>query len=139
MPRATTPDVEQLVSDYEDLLSGDASKLDVVSESFTYYGPGMPEDGLQGRDAYGEFLQSHRGAFPDLTVTVESGLADGEVTMQEWTMVGTHEGEFNGLAPTDRVIEMKTMSKTTIADGKIQEVREYYDPQEFMGQLGVSE
>jgi len=61
---ATTPDVKPLVSDYEDLLSGDASKLNVVSESFTYYGPGMPEDGLQGRDAYGEFLQSHRGAFP---------------------------------------------------------------------------
>lgn len=139
MTKATTPDVEQLVSDYEDLLSGDASKLDVVSESFTYYGPGMPEDGIQGRDAYGEFLQSHREAFPDLTVTVESALADGEVTMQEWTMAGTHEGEFNGLAPTGRVVEMQTMSKTLVADGKIQEVREYYNPQEFMDQLGVSE
>jgi len=75
----------------------------------------------------------------DFTVTVESGLADGEVTMQEWTMVGTHEGEFNGLTPTGRVIEMNTMSKTRIADGRIQEVREYYDSRSPMTQLGVTD
>lgn len=139
MSKATSPNVEQIVDDYADLLSGDSSKLDIVSESFTYYGPGMPEEGLQGRDAYGEFLLSHREAFPDLTVTVENGLVDGEVTMQEWMMVGTHKGEFNGLPPTGRVIEMNTMSKTLIADGKVQEVREYYDPQVFMDQLGAAE
>lgn len=126
--------MEQLVEDYETLLDGDRSKLDVFGESFRYHAPGMPEEGLQ-QEAFEEFLGAARERFPDLRVTIENNLVGNEVTMQEWKMIGTHEGEVDGVPPTGREMELYTMTTTVVSDGKIQEVREYFDQQELMSQL----
>ncbi len=138
MPKATAPDAEQLVHDYADLLNGDFSKLDVLSKSYTFYGPGVPEEGLT-RDAFEEYVRGNREAFPDLEYTVDEMLASDEVIMSEWTVTGTHEGEFNGIPPTGRKIEFNTMGTQRITDGKIGEERGYYDPQEMLAQLGVTD
>ena len=139
MTTTTKQQTEQLVDDYEALLDGDTSKLDVLAESFTYHSPGMPEEGLQGREAFAEYLGMGRERFPDLHVRIENGLVDEEVTMQEWKMVGTHEGEVDGVPPTGREMELYTMTTTVVSDGKIQEVREYFDQQEMMAQLEPDE
>lgn len=52
MTEVAPPDVEQLMSDFLDLHDGDESKIDVVSESFTLHAPGLPEEGLRGREAW---------------------------------------------------------------------------------------
>ena len=59
--------------------------------------------------------------------------------MSEWLVTGTHDGEFNEIPPTGREIEMKTMGKLNIADGKIQKEWGYYDSQSLMAQLGVND
>lgn len=138
MSKAITPTVEDLVRDYEDLLSGDRSKLDVLDESFTYHAPGMPAEGLQ-REAFADFLGAARERFSDLQVTLENGVVGEEVTMQEWKMVGTHDGEVDGVPPSGREMELYTMSTTIVSDGKIQEVREYFDPQELQAQMEPNE
>lgn len=130
-------DVEQLVSDYEALLDGDTSKLDVLDESFTYYAPGMRE-GI-GQEAFREFLNSSRKRFPDLRVTLENGLVGDGVTMQEWKMVGTHDGEVDGIPPTGREMELYTMTTTVVSNDKINEVREYFDQQELITQIEPAE
>ncbi len=139
MAKTTTPGVEQLVSDYEDLLNGDFSKLDVISESYRYHGPGVPEGGVHGREAYRAFLQSFRDGFSDLEYAIEMMLVSDDLTMLEWRVTGTHDGEFNGIPPTNREIEMETMAKQVIADGEIQEEWGYYDTQAMMAQLGIAE
>lgn len=138
MAKATTQQVEQVVNEYEQLLDGDTSKLDILSESFTYHAPGMPDEGL-GQEGFEQYLNSARERFPDLHVTIENGLVDDTVTMQEWKMVGTHEGEVDGIPPTGREMEMHTMSTTVVSDGKIQAVREYFDQQELMSQMEPEE
>ena len=138
MPKATSPDAEQLVNDYADLLNGDFSKLDVLSQSYAYYGPGLPEEGLT-RDAFEEFIRGNREVFPDLQYTVDEILASDEVIMSEWTVTGTHEAEFNGIPRTGRKIEFNTMGKQLITDGKIQEEWGYYDPQVMLAQLDVTD
>ena len=135
MTTTTRSAVERLVNDYEALLDGDTSKLDVLAESFTYHASGMPEEGIQGPEAFAEHLNGARERFPDLHVTIENGLVDDEVTMQEWSMAGTHEGEVDGVPPTGREMKLSTMTTTVVADGKIQEVREYFDPQELQSQM----
>ena len=139
MTEATPQDVEQLVSDNVDLLNGDYSKLDVLSESYTYHGPGLPEEGIQGREPYRDFLQTFHDAFSDLEYAITDMLASEEVVMTEWTVMGTHDGEFNEIQPTGRTFEIHTMSKQVIQDGKIQEEWGYYDPSVLMAQLGVEE
>lgn len=138
MSESTRPDAEQLVSDYEALLNGDTSKLSVLSEAFTYYSPGVSEEGM-GREAFEEYLNASRVRFPDLRVTMENDLVGEEVTMQEWKMAGTHEGEVDGVPPTGREMELYTMTTTVVSDGKIHEVREYFDTQELAAQMEPEE
>ncbi len=139
MPKATAPDAEQLVNDYADFINGDFSKQDALSESYRVYGPGLPEEGLQGRDSYSEYVQSFLDAFPDLQYRVDEMLASDEVMMSEWTVTGTHEGEFNGIPPTGRKFEINTMATHLITDGKLQEERGYFNPQDVLAQLGVTD
>ena len=139
MTTTTRSNVERLVNDYAALLDGDTSKLDVPTESFTYHAPGMPEEGLQGPEVFAEYLDGSRKRFPDLRVTIANGLVDDEVTMQEWRMAGTLEGEVDGVPPTGREMKLSTMTTTVVSDGKIQEVREYFDPQELQSQMEADE
>lgn len=114
----TTRDVEQLMSDYLDLWNGDYSKLEVVSESTALYHPNAPEEGIHGRDALEAHIRELYDAFPDHHLAIDDMLPSDEVVMTEWTMTGTHEGEYNGLPPTEREIELTGMGKTMIATAK---------------------
>src|SRR5436309_6300064 len=42
----------------------------------------------------------YRAAFPDLHVTVEDAISDGDKVVLRWRSEGTHRGELVGLAPT---------------------------------------
>lgn len=99
----TTPDVERLVSEYEDLWSGDLSKLEVVSESFVFH---APIDEIRGRDALEGFLREQMAAFPDIAYETHDTLAGDGIVMQDWTWTGTHEGEFDGIQPTGDEVEL---------------------------------
>jgi steroid delta-isomerase-like uncharacterized protein len=133
----TPPDVQQLMSDYVDLLNGDDSKLNVLSQSYRYHSSGLPEEGIQGRDAYRDYIQTLHEAFPDIEYAITDMVASDEVVMSEWTVTGTHDGQFSGIPPTGRTIEMHTMAKEVIKDGQIQEEWGYTDTNELMAQLGV--
>jgi steroid delta-isomerase-like uncharacterized protein len=132
---------EQLLStydDYEDLWNGDRSKLSVVAESITFSSPGVPGGELHGREAFEAYLHEVRTAFPDWHVAVDDLLAGDGIVMKEWTATGTHDGEFDGVPPTGREVEISGMAKDVIADGKVQDGRLYYDPDDVAEQLGLT-
>lgn len=124
------------MSDYFDLRNGDLSKLNVLSESFTFY---LPIDEIHGRDAAEAMQHDQETAFPDFNLAVDDMLTSDDVVMWEWTVTGTHEGEWQGIPSTGREVEFNGMSKTVISDGKIQENWTYFDSQSLMDQLGVTE
>jgi steroid delta-isomerase-like uncharacterized protein len=125
-----TPDVERVVSDYEDLWNGDLSKLDVVSESFAFY---APVDEIHGRDALEAFLREQTAAFPDIEYETHDTLVGDELVMQDWTWRGTHEGEFADVQPTGEEVVLRGMHKLVIEDGKVQEDWTYFDSRDFVG------
>jgi len=142
MAETSASEHEQLLStyqDYENLWNGDFSKLDVVAESFAFYSPGVSDGELHGREAFDAYLREVRSAFPDWQVVADDLLAGDGLIMKEWTVTGTHEGEYNGVPPTGREIELHGMAKDTIADGKVREGRLYYDSQAVAEQLGLTE
>ena len=129
-------ETEQLMGEYFDLRNGDLSKLDIVSESFTFY---LPIDEIHGRDGVETMQHEQEAAFPDFTMEVNDVLVGDDVAMWEWTVTGTHEGEWQDIPPTGREVEFSGMSKTVIADGKIQENWVYFDSQDVLAQLGNTE
>lgn len=136
MPKATEPDVEQLMSDYFAARHGEGSKLDVLSETFTFV---HPFGEVHGPDELVAMQRENEKSMPDLKFEVDDMLVGDDVAMWEWTLTGTHEGEWEGIPPTGREVEVKGMSKTLIADGKVQENRAYFDSQELLTQLGATD
>lgn len=136
----TTADAERTVRDYVDVWNdGDYERLpDVLSESATVYDPGAPGGELRGRDEFEAHLRELRRGFPDFTISIGDLLSDEGVVMVEWTATGTHRGEFDGIPPTDRGVELVGMSKTLVADGKVREDRIYHDFHDFLDQLGLA-
>jgi steroid delta-isomerase-like uncharacterized protein len=58
-------------------------------------------------------------AFPDLSVTVEGTVSEGEQVVVRWTATGTHTGPGLGLPPTGRPISLRGMTWIRFAGGKM--------------------
>lgn len=136
MSKASEPTVEALMNDYFAARHGDESKLDVLAYTFTF---SHPFGEVRGPDELVAMQHENEDAMPDLTFEVDEILVGDDVAMWEWTMTGTHEGEWQGVPPTGRRVRVTGMSKTVIEDGKVQENRAYFDSQALLSQLGVGE
>ena len=80
--------------------TGDFSIADeIYSEDYVGHDPAKPEP-IRGIEGAKEEAAGYRAAFPDLTLTIEQQVAEGEYVVTRWTARGTHEGELAGIAPT---------------------------------------
>jgi predicted ester cyclase len=59
-----------------------------------------------------------RAAFPDLHVTVEGQVAEGDWAVMRLVFHGTHLGEFMGVAPTGKKVEFATIVMNRYEGGK---------------------
>jgi steroid delta-isomerase-like uncharacterized protein len=95
--------------------------------------PGMPADLAGGK----MFLAAFINAFPDSHVTIDDMIAEGDRVATKKTMTGTHTGEFNGIAPTGKRLEIQFVDILRLRDGQIIEHWLSMDQLSFMQQLGV--
>jgi steroid delta-isomerase-like uncharacterized protein len=96
--------------------------------------PGLPRN-LEGLKM---FVQSFRTAFPDVHITIDDQLADGDKTVARWTMTGTQTGPFLGMPPTGRKINASGIEICRYdADGKRIEGWSSFDRMTMMQQLGA--
>jgi steroid delta-isomerase-like uncharacterized protein len=66
----------------------------------------MTGETITGRDAIREQAATRFAAFPDFRLERRMLLIDGATNSDQWVMTGTHRGEFLGLAPTGRRVEV---------------------------------
>jgi len=98
-----------------------------------------PDQDVQGLEEAKQFLAMYKTAFPDLNVTVEDVIAEGEKAVTRWTARGTHQGEVEEFGPpTGRQIEIKGITIHRVEDGKIVEEWERYDNLGVLQQLGLA-
>lgn len=76
-------------------------------------------------------------AFPDWKVTVNDIIAEGDKVVARATGQGTHLGEYMGIPPTGRRIEVSWIAIYRIADGKLAEHWQQIDELGLRRQLGV--
>ncbi|MDQ4045722.1 MAG: ester cyclase [Chloroflexota bacterium] len=118
----------------------DQGKLDVIDELIAsdFIGHGTAaEGGDQGREAYRQFVVQMRTAFPDLKMTVEDQVAEGDKVVTRFRARGTHLGEFQGLPPSGKQGEISGTIIDRIAGGKIVECWSNTDDLGLLQQLGV--
>ena len=90
-----------------------------------------------GREAFRRQWREWQRAFPDLHFAVEDIVAEGDRVVTRWTLTGTHQGEFLGIAPTGRTISVAGMSLDRIAGGQIAEGFDAWDELGLHRQLGA--
>jgi predicted ester cyclase len=90
---------------------------------------------IRGLDAFKQFIAAQFGVFPDMAVTVEDLIAEGDRVAARVTTRGTHAGELIGLPPTGRRVEWSGISMTRHAGGKIVEQWGEFDALGLLQQL----
>jgi len=78
-----------------------------------------------------------REAFPDLKITVDKQVAEGDLVTVRWTARGTNTGAGNGLPATGRAVEITGTTLFRMADGRIAEEWTCADSLGLMRQLGL--
>lgn len=62
-------------------------------------------------------VTAFRTAFPDLQVTIETQVAEGDWAVMRLTYRGTHLGPFMGVPPTGKKVAFKTIAMNRYAEG----------------------
>ena len=75
----------------------------------------------RGPELIKEFVTAVRIAFPDIQVTVELIVAEGDMVAWQRTHKGTHQGEYVGIPATGKKITWRSMIFSRFVDGKIVE------------------
>jgi steroid delta-isomerase-like uncharacterized protein len=89
---------------------------------------------IQGREPFKQFISMFLTAFPDLHVTIEDMIGEGDRVVVRFTYRGTHKGDLMGIPPTGKQVAVTGISIMRVANGKFLE--EWINT-DLMQQLGV--
>jgi uncharacterized protein (TIGR02246 family) len=92
---------------------------------------------LEGREEIEGVYRSWLAAFPDLIVHQDDLLIDGDRVAELARLTGTHAGDFFGMAPTGRHIEVLLAVVMHVADGVVRHEHRIYDFTGLLVQVGV--
>jgi predicted ester cyclase len=92
---------------------------EVVSPRFTSHD--WPEGGPTGPAGFGVFYSAIRTALPDARYEVDDLISEDDKVVVRWRLLGTHEGDFRGIAPTGRAITLKGIAIYRVDGGKLME------------------
>ncbi len=90
-----------------------------------------------GREGIEQFVTTMRSAFPDLQTTIDEIIAEGDYVAFRYTIEGTHQGEFMGVAPTGNRVSVTAMEMLRFADGKMVDRWGNTDQLGMLQQLGA--
>jgi predicted ester cyclase len=115
-----------------------AAMKEVLAPNYKRWRAGFEHIGNNARDqdfpAPGSYL---RGAFPDRTDTIEQMIAEDDMVGMLFKVRGTHKGNFYGIAPTGRSIDVYELGIFRLANERITEAWFLGDDAGLLMQLGA--
>ena len=95
--------------------------------------PGQP---INGPEAVRWYASRLRDAFPDMRVTIEFTMTDGDYLALRATWQGTHRHQFGYVPPTGRHIQVEAIDMVRFENGKIAEHWGGWNFADVLQQLG---
>lgn len=124
---------------FEGSNKGKAASLAALDEGyatdFVYHSP-TGED-IHGLKDYKQRISEQFDAFPDIHMTIDDMVVEGDKLATRWTLTGTHKGEYRGIPPTNKKLTIWAISIVRIVGGKVVEEWERLDTLGLLQQLGV--
>ncbi|HYO92801.1 MAG TPA: ester cyclase [Pyrinomonadaceae bacterium] len=136
-----TEDARQLVHRwFEEVWN--QGRADAIEEMFAEDGiaHGLADESgapLRGTSVFREFHKKFRGAFPDIVVTVEDTVVEGDKVAARCSVRAMHAGDDLGFAATQKPMEITGMTMARVKDGKIVEAWNNFDFMSMFRQLGA--
>ena len=93
---------------------------EVVDPGLVFHAP-VPSE-MTGVQALEQVWVTLLRAFPDIQVTTEDVVAEGDKVVYRNVVTGTHLGEYRGMAPTGRPVTYGEIFIIRFADGLIAEI-----------------
>jgi steroid delta-isomerase-like uncharacterized protein len=106
----------------------------VLAPEYTYRGPGGDAHGPAG---WKQLAQMYHDAFPDVALTIDEQIAEGDTVVTRFTARGTHRGEFAGVPPSGRFVTVPGVTIERIANGRIVETVELFDQLAIFQAIGT--
>ena len=118
----------------------DKGNLDILDEvcapDYVMHVAGNPEP--LTRDGHKQLSRAVYAAFPDIRHDIEDLIAVDDRVVARLTFPGTHKGEWQGIAPTDKHVTFDGVVIARVTEGKIVELWLLVDQLGLMQQLGAA-
>ena len=92
---------------------------------------------IRGVEAYKTLFRTFISAYPNMKITVEDTITEGDKIAARCRVSATHEGEGLGIAPSSQPVEFTGMTMVRIKDGKIVEAWNEFDFMKMYSQVGA--
>src|SRR5215218_9721381 len=116
---------------------GNQQNFELVDEIFERYISHQPDGSTleRGPQDVKRFHREFRSAFPGFHISIGDQIAEGDKVVSHYTIRGTQQGEFRGMAPTGKEIELKGVTTFRFSEeGKVVETWDSYDQLSLMRQ-----
>jgi predicted ester cyclase len=115
------------------------NKPEVFNELLTadYVNHNMPTP-VPGPEGMKLVVEMFKNAFPDFRVDLEDVISEGNLVSSRGYFTGTHQADFQGIAPTGKSIKVSYIDIWRVENGKLVENWVNLDMMGMMQQLGVA-
>jgi predicted ester cyclase len=107
---------------------------EVFAPNYCLHFPGYPPMDVDGHKM---LMSAFRGGFPDMRVTIEEQVAEGNLVTNRLKMTGTNTGSFQGIPATGKQVIIVGINIMRFEGEKIVEIRGVLDVMGLMQQIGV--
>ncbi|MDD1721160.1 MAG: ester cyclase [Euryarchaeota archaeon] len=119
---------------YDAFNTGDLKAMDsVLAPDAVDFAP--REGQTPGIEGFKENITALRSSFPDLSLSIETMIAEGNRVAERVTIRGTHRGEFIGVPASGNQMTVAAMAFNLLAGGKIVERGRIIDTFGLMQQI----
>src|SRR4051812_42683762 len=110
---------------------------EVISDHMIAHAAGQGME--MGPDGLIALIKTWKAAFPDGYMTVDDLFAEGDLVVIRNTWHGTHQGDFYGMAPSGKHVDISSIGIDRVADGKVVEGWGIVNMFAVMQQLGATD
>src|SRR5437867_10010737 len=109
--------VRKLADTFNNPHNRESSYFDFYDNSLIIHG--FPPNVPANKEGFKQFIYLLWKAFPDIIITFEEIIVEGNWVACRYNLSGTHKGEFADLPPTDKQFRVNGMTVFSFRDAKV--------------------
>jgi steroid delta-isomerase-like uncharacterized protein len=109
----------------------------LLAKDATMWGVSRPDVCSTGSEEFKKFYRSMRADFPDLKITLDQVVQEGDTAFARWTVTATHAAEASSTPAERKQLKISGMSACRVQDGMLVEGWNVWDQMGMARQLGA--